>query len=69
MWNIIFTALFSMTAAGQFDNAPIGWKITLAFLALVTQAIIMYQDYQQEKLQDRVKSLENKIEKLVGEDK
>lgn len=64
MWNIIFTVLFSMVAAGLFDNAPIGWKITLAILVFVAQVMLMCNDWSQEKLQDRTKSLEKKLEQL-----
>lgn len=70
MWNIIFTVLFSMAAAGLFDNAPIGWEIIISILMSTAAIILMYEDRKQEKLQDQVKSLENKmeqLEKLVGE--
>ena len=72
MWNIIFTVLFSMVAAGYFENAPIGWKITLTTLVFVAQVMLTRNDWLQEKLQDQVKSLESKVkqlEKMVGEDK
>lgn len=72
MWNIIFTALFSMVAAGLFNNAPIGWKIMFFILVFIAQVMLIRNDWSQEKLQDQIKTLENKIEKLeklVGEDK
>lgn len=70
MWNIIFTVLFSMTAAGLFDNAPIGWEITLVILMFAAQVILILKEDQQKELQNQVKSLESKVkqlEKLVGE--
>ena len=69
MWNIIFTALFSMVAAGLFDNAPIGWKIILFIGVFISQVMLVRQDYQQEKLQDQVKSLESKVKELEGDNK
>ena len=69
MWNIIFTALFSMVAAGLFDNAPIGWKIILFIGVFISQVMLVRQEYQQEKLQDQVKSLESKVKELEGDNK
>ena len=64
MWNIIFTVLFSMVAAGLFENAPIGWKITLIVLVFIAQVMLVRNDWSLEKLQDQTKNLEKKIEQL-----
>lgn len=69
MWYIFFTSILCMITAGFFENAPIGWKVVIVILTAITEIMLLYNDTQQEKLQDRVKTLENKLEKLVGEDK
>ena len=57
-----------MVAAGHFENAPLGWKIVIVILFSIAQAGLLYNEHLQEKLQDRVKTLEKKLEELVGED-
>lgn len=69
MWNILFTFMLCMAAAGAFDNAPNVWKVAIAILMAIIEGMLLYKEYQQEKLQDRVKILENRVKEMVGEDK
>ena len=64
---MIFTSILCTVTAGFFENAPIGWKIVLIILTTITTIMLLYKENQEEKLQDRVKTLENKVEELVGE--
>lgn len=68
MSNILFTSMLCMATAGFFENAPLGWKVVICILFLVTEIKLLYEEYLQEKLQDRVKTLEKKLKELVGED-
>ena len=64
MCNIIFTVLCSMTTVGLFNNAPIVWRIILIIFSVALQIILILKEQQQEELQHRVKTLENKVKEL-----
>ena len=67
MWNILFTLILCLTAAGNFENTSIGFKVAIVILTIIIQAMLLYQEWQQERLQERVKNLEKRLKELVGD--
>lgn len=68
MLNMLFTLTLCLAAAGAFNNVPNVWKVVIGILMAIIEGMLLYKEHQQEKLQDRVKILENRVKEMAGDE-
>ena len=66
MWSVFFTITFSGSLITMICEASVFWRVIFAIATYLCCAMTVITE---QKSKEKIECLENKIEKMVGEDK